>query len=38
MGAHRIALALTLWLAGASAGFAEYPERPIHLLLPIKLQ
>jgi tripartite-type tricarboxylate transporter receptor subunit TctC len=34
MGAHRIALMLTLWLAGASASFAEYPERPIRLLLP----
>jgi tripartite-type tricarboxylate transporter receptor subunit TctC len=33
MGAHRIALALMLWL-GASATFAEYPERPIRLLLP----
>jgi tripartite-type tricarboxylate transporter receptor subunit TctC len=34
MGAKRIVLALTLWLAGASASFAEYPERPIRLLLP----
>ena len=34
MGARRIALALALWLAGVSAGFAEYPERPIRLLLP----
>jgi tripartite-type tricarboxylate transporter receptor subunit TctC len=34
MGAGRIALALTLWLAGASAAVAEYPERPIRLLLP----
>src|SRR5882757_4947034 len=34
MGAARIMLALTLWLAGAGAGFAEYPERPIRLLLP----
>ena len=25
---------MTLWLAGATAGFAEYPERPIRLLLP----
>ena len=34
MRAARIVLALTLWLAGASAGLAEYPERPIRLLLP----
>jgi tripartite-type tricarboxylate transporter receptor subunit TctC len=34
MGGRRIVLALTLWLAGAGAGFAEYPERPIRLLLP----
>jgi len=34
MRANRIALALTLWLAGAGAGFAEYPERPIRLLVP----
>jgi tripartite-type tricarboxylate transporter receptor subunit TctC len=34
MGAHRIVLALTLWLVGTTAGFAEYPERPIRLLLP----
>ena len=34
MGAARIVLALTLWLVGASAAFAEYPERPIRLLLP----
>jgi tripartite-type tricarboxylate transporter receptor subunit TctC len=34
MGAIRIALAMALWLAGAGAGFAEYPERPIRLLLP----
>src|SRR6202051_3511387 len=34
MGAGRIALALTLWLAGAGAAVAEYPERPIRLLLP----
>ena len=34
MGAGRIVLALTLWLTSASAGFAEYPERPIRLLLP----
>jgi tripartite-type tricarboxylate transporter receptor subunit TctC len=34
MGAARIVLALTLWLAGAGAAFAEYPERPIRLLLP----
>jgi tripartite-type tricarboxylate transporter receptor subunit TctC len=34
MSAIRIALALALWLAGAGAGFAEYPERPIRLLLP----
>jgi len=27
MGADRIVLALTLWLVGASATFAEYPER-----------
>ena len=34
MGADRIVLALTLWLVGANATFAEYPERPIRLLLP----
>ena len=34
MGAARIVLALALWLAGAGAAFAEYPERPIRLLLP----
>jgi tripartite-type tricarboxylate transporter receptor subunit TctC len=34
MRANRIALALTLWLAGAGASFAEYPERPIRLLVP----
>ena len=34
MGANRIVLALTRWLVGASATFAEYPERPIRLLLP----
>ena len=34
MGANRIVLALTLWLAGAGAGLAEYPERPIRLLVP----
>jgi tripartite-type tricarboxylate transporter receptor subunit TctC len=34
MAAGRVALALTLWLAGASAGLAEYPDRPIRLLLP----
>src|SRR5476651_2690504 len=34
MGANRIVLALTLWLVGASAGLAEYPERPIRLLVP----
>jgi tripartite-type tricarboxylate transporter receptor subunit TctC len=34
MGADRIVLALMLWLVGASATFAEYPERPIRLLLP----
>ncbi len=32
MRANRIVLALTLWLAGAGASFAEYPERPIRLL------
>src|SRR5258708_15085596 len=34
MGTARIVLALTLWLVGAGAAFAEYPERPIRLLLP----
>jgi tripartite-type tricarboxylate transporter receptor subunit TctC len=34
MAANRIVLALLLWLAGTVAGFAEYPERPIRLLLP----
>jgi hypothetical protein len=34
MGAHRSVLALTLWLVGASATFAEYPERPIRLPFP----
>jgi tripartite-type tricarboxylate transporter receptor subunit TctC len=34
MDAHRIVLALTLWLVSASVTFAEYPERPIRLLLP----
>jgi tripartite-type tricarboxylate transporter receptor subunit TctC len=34
MSAYRIVLALLLWVAGAGAGFAEYPERPIRLLLP----
>jgi tripartite-type tricarboxylate transporter receptor subunit TctC len=32
MRADRVALAFMLWLAGAS--LAEYPERPIRLLLP----
>lgn len=32
--ADRIVLALLLWLAGTAAGLAEYPERPIRLLLP----
>lgn len=34
MGVHRIVLALALWLAGAGVSLAEYPERPIRLLLP----
>ena len=34
MAANRIVLALLLGLAGTAAGFAEYPERPIRLLLP----
>jgi tripartite-type tricarboxylate transporter receptor subunit TctC len=34
MRAGRVALALMLWLAGAPASFAAYPERPIRLLLP----
>src|SRR5712691_12774575 len=34
MGTARIVLALTLWLVGAGAAFAEYPDRPIRLLLP----
>src|SRR4051812_29974570 len=32
--ANRIALALLLWFAGTAVGLAEYPERPIRLLLP----
>src|SRR3954467_11591025 len=34
MGANRILLPLAMWLAGAGASFAEYPERPIRLVLP----
>src|SRR3954453_1427890 len=34
MGANRILLLLVMWLAGAGASFAEYPERPIRLVLP----
>ena len=34
MIADRIVLALLLWLAGTAAVLAEYPERPIRLLLP----
>ena len=30
----RMVLALTLWLAAAGTSFAQYPERPIRLLLP----
>src|SRR5258708_29722914 len=34
MRAGRPVGALMLWLAGAAASFAGYPERPIRLLLP----
>src|SRR4051812_42620599 len=34
MGANRILLPLVMWLAGAGASFADYPERPIRLVLP----